>query len=143
MKCVNTKYFKSFSDSVPKAVKISSDNLPREKTFCKHNNFCFKYPENKMFRAFLYSLCHCSSTSSVSTQIKPLSASQNVIYVTGIPKMENVQGLEHCRPPQCFLIEELFLMPNISHDLSYFLFRSLSLSKIIHFLRPEIEKYVI
>ena len=40
-------------------VKISSDNSPKEKTFCKHNNFCFKDPENKMFRAFLYSLCHC------------------------------------------------------------------------------------
>ena len=39
-------------------VNISSYNSPKEKIFCKHNNFCFKDPENKMFTAFLYSLCH-------------------------------------------------------------------------------------
>ena len=57
--------------------------------------------------------------------------------------MVSIQGLKHCHPPQCFLIEDFFLMLDISHNLSYFLLRSLSLSKIIHFLRPEIEKYLI
>ena len=137
-------WVQSLGREAPLKEEMTTHSSDQTHVFCIGRLILYHWAIREASETIVYSLWHCLSNSSLSTQIKPLSASYRMWHMLqAFPKMVSIQGLKHCHPPQCFLIEDLFLMPDISHDLSYFLLRSLSLSKIIHFLRPEIEKYLI